>query len=291
VADALAYAHGQGLLHRDIKPSNLILDTAGVIWVTDFGLAKNEGDNLTHTGDVVGTLRYMAPERFRGRADARSDIYSLGLTIHEFLTLQPVFPESDRARLVQSVLHAEPPCPRAIDRHVPRDLETIVLKAIDKDPRHRYATAADLADDLRLFLADKPIQARRASGAERLWRWCRRNPAVAGLAASVLTLLTVIAIGASLSAIKLRGQTTELGKRAEQLADERNNALANLGRAEAAERLANQRLFESYRNEARAERWSRRPGQRFHSLAAIRNGCSSFRSGISHAAFPSWEGC
>jgi WD40 repeat protein len=257
VAEALEYAHGQGLLHRDIKPSNLILDTGGVVWVTDFGLAKNEGENLTHTGDVVGTLRYMAPERFRGQADARSDVYSLGLTLYEFLTLRAVFEESDRARLVQHVLHDDPARPRKIDRHIPRDLETIVCKAIDKDPEHRYRTAAELADDLRLFLADKPIQARRSSITERVWRWSRRNPAVAGLAASVLALLVFASVGATLFAFNMR-------EHARALSIENDRVLR-------AEGVANRRLFESYINEARAERFSRRPGQRFDSLAAIRN--------------------
>ncbi len=113
-AEALAYAHSQGTLHRDIKPSNLLLDTQGIVWVTDFGLAKasdSEPDNLTRTGDVVGTLRYMAPERFKGKADARSDLYALGLTLYELLTLRPAFADSERSRLLVQVLHDEPPRP------------------------------------------------------------------------------------------------------------------------------------------------------------------------------------
>jgi serine/threonine protein kinase len=140
VAEALAYAHAQRVLHRDIKPSNLLLDARGTIWVTDFGLAKEEGGDLTRTGEVVGTLRYMAPERFSSTtSDARSDIYSLGLTLYELLILRPAFADSDRARLVHAITHQEPSSPRTFDPHVPRDLETIVLKAIAKQGHLRAA--------------------------------------------------------------------------------------------------------------------------------------------------------
>src|SRR5205814_3897728 len=121
VADALAHAASQGILHRDIKPSNLLLDDTGNVWVTDFGLAKaaTDGDDLTHTGDVVGTLRYMAPERFDGRGDLRSDVYSLGLTLYEMLALRPAFDEADRNRLVKEVMHGEPARPRKLNRAIP----------------------------------------------------------------------------------------------------------------------------------------------------------------------------
>ncbi|MCI0456517.1 MAG: protein kinase [Gemmataceae bacterium] len=191
-AEALAYAHGQGTWHRDIKPSNLLLDTQGTLWLTDFGLAKlADSDDLTGTGDIVGTLRYLAPERFQGQTDARSDVYSLGLTLYELATLRPAFPEADRNRLLDRVKHAEPPRPRQLNPAIPRDLETIVLKAIAKEPAHRYPTAAALAEDLKRFVEDRPIWARRISSAERLWRWCRRNPIVAGLTAAVAGALLV----------------------------------------------------------------------------------------------------
>jgi len=193
VAEALAYAHSQGILHRDIKPSNLLLDAQGTVWVTDFGLAKAEGtDALTQTGDLVGTLRYMAPERFDGWSDPRSDIYSLGVTLYELLTLRRLFEEPNRARLIKRVTHELPPAPRKLERKIPRDLETIVLKTIAKEPAQRYASAEDMAEDLRRFLADRPVRARRTSGAERLWRWSRRNPA---LAASLSCLFLVLALG------------------------------------------------------------------------------------------------
>jgi WD40 repeat protein/serine/threonine protein kinase len=189
-AEAIAYAHQHKVLHRDIKPSNLLLDLQGTVWVTDFGLAKAEGtDVLTQTGEIVGTLRYMAPERFRGEADARSDVYALGLTLYEMLALEPAFAAEERARLIDKVLHAEPPKPRQLDPRLPRDLETIVLKAMDKDPKGRYPSAGALADDLRRFMAGEPIRARRSSSVERAWKWCRRYPLVAGLAAAVFVLM------------------------------------------------------------------------------------------------------
>ncbi len=179
VADALAYAHGQGILHRDIKPSNLLLDANGTVWVTDFGLAKSEGtDGPTQTGDIVGTLRYMAPERFDGWSDPRSDVYALGATLYELLTLTPVYNEANRAKLIERVLHDPPVSLRKIDRAIPRDLETIVLKALAKEPGQRYTTAEALAEDLRRFTADKsilrgaalPRRMRCAGAAATRWR-------------------------------------------------------------------------------------------------------------------------
>jgi len=191
-AQALAYAHARGIVHRDIKPSNLLLDTAGIVWLTDFGLAKDEAHGLTDSNAVVGTLRYMAPERFRGQADARADIYALGLTLYELLALQPAFELGDRLQLVEQIKSADPKPPRAIDARIPRDLETIVLKAIDKEPARRYQNAMELADDLRRFTDDQPILARKSTPLERMRRWHRRNPAVAAL---LWTLLVVLSSG------------------------------------------------------------------------------------------------
>ena len=134
-AQGLAYAHASGIVHRDIKPSNLLLDHAGVVWITDFGLAKGDDEGLTHSGDILGTIRYMAPERFRGEGDARADVYALGLTLYELLTLRPGFESSDRLKMIEQIKTEEPRKPRSVDARIPRDLETIVLKAIDKDPR------------------------------------------------------------------------------------------------------------------------------------------------------------
>ncbi|HEX3148882.1 MAG TPA: protein kinase [Gemmataceae bacterium] len=190
VADALDYAHKQGVLHRDIKPSNLLLDMHGVVWVTDFGLAKaDDSDNLTQTGDVLGTLRYMPPEALEGKNDARSDVYALGLTLYELLALRPAFTERSREQLVKQLTTTDPPRLGSVSKAIPRDLQTVVHKAIEKDPAHRYSSAKELAADLRRFVDDRPIQARHINSIERAWRWCRRNPLVANLMVAVAVLL------------------------------------------------------------------------------------------------------
>jgi serine/threonine protein kinase/tetratricopeptide (TPR) repeat protein len=200
VANALEYAHSQGILHRDIKPSNLLLDNRGTVWVADFGLAKAEDQqNLTHTGDILGTLRYMPPEAFEGRTDRRGDIYSLGLTLYELLAMRPAFDEKDRHRLIKRVTGEEPERLDRINRQIPRDLVTILHKAIDRDAAHRYASAGALAADLQRFLDDEPILARRTSQRERFRRWVRHHPGVAGLTAALFLLLIGVTV-ASLAA-------------------------------------------------------------------------------------------
>jgi WD40 repeat protein/serine/threonine protein kinase len=210
---ALAYAHARGVVHRDVKPSNLLLDAAGVVWMTDFGVAKTEEDGLTRTGDLPGTLRYLAPERFDGRCDARADVYSLGLTLYELLALRPAFDARDRLRLIDQIKAGDPPRLRALDPRIPRDLETLILKATDRDPGRRYQTAGDLAEDLRRFTADEPIRARRASGAERLARWARRNRGLAA-ALAALALLLVTAAAASTAGVVLLSAANERERRA-----------------------------------------------------------------------------
>ncbi len=205
---ALAHAHGRGIVHRDVKPSNLLLDDSGVVWVTDFGLAKTADDNLTRTGELPGTLRYMAPERFEGQCDARADIYALGLTLYELLVLEPAFEASDRLHLMDRIRHRDPPRPRSVDRRLPRDLETIVLKAIDKEPRRRYQSADEVAEDLRRFLADEPIRARRTSWYERTLRWCRRKPAAALLIVVSLATLISLAVALVVATFNARLQDT-----------------------------------------------------------------------------------
>jgi serine/threonine protein kinase/tetratricopeptide (TPR) repeat protein len=182
VAEALEYANRQGVLHRDIKPSNLLLDTSGNVWVTDFGLAKTaDADDLTQSGDILGTLRYMASERFLGNCDARSDVYSLGLTLYELIALRPAFEGADRFDLIDRIRHEEPTRLKKLVPSVPRDLETIIHKASALESSARYRSAAALADDLRLFIEDRPIAARRISTSERCLRWCRRNKGVAAV--------------------------------------------------------------------------------------------------------------
>jgi serine/threonine protein kinase len=221
VAQALGYAHAQGVLHRDIKPSNLLHDIQGTVWVADFGLAKSMtgADDLSNEGDVLGTLRYMAPERFRGEADARSDLYALGLTLYELLTLRPAFDQEDRDRLIHQVTTGVPPRPRTLNPEIPRDLETIVLKAIEHEPARRYQDADELADDLQRFLADRPIRARPVGAIERAWKWSRRKPAIAGLLAALAVAVLVGSVGivsqwsAAVAASRIAEQNAEQSRR------------------------------------------------------------------------------
>jgi eukaryotic-like serine/threonine-protein kinase len=198
-AEALEHAHQLGVVHRDVKPANLLVDGRGHLWVTDFGLARIQGEaGLSLTGDVVGTLRYMSPEQAAARhglVDHRTDIYSLGVTLHELLTLEPAFAANDRQELLRQVTTEEPVPPRRRNPAIPKDLETIVLKATAKEPAERYATAQQLADDLRRFLGDKPVQARRPTLWQRAARWARRHrPLVACVAVSLLLALVGLAI-------------------------------------------------------------------------------------------------
>jgi WD40 repeat protein/serine/threonine protein kinase len=246
VAEALAHAHAQGTLHRDIKPSNLLLDAQGSVWVTDFGLAKaDDGGDLTGTGEVVGTLRYIPPERFTGQSDGRGDVYALGLTLYELLTLRPAFDDDGRHRLIERILHEEPPRPRQIDPALPRDLETVVLKAIAKDPARRYQSASELADDLRRFVEDRPIRARRVTARERLWRWCRRNPGLAALAGLSLAASLAVVVVAVAFAIRASHDAEAIGHARDAIRDERDAA-------EEHQRRAERRLAENYLDQALA---------------------------------------
>src|SRR5262245_40607757 len=198
-AEALDHAHQLGVVHRDIKPSNLMVDAGGRLWVTDFGVAQFHSDaKLTLTGDLVGTLRYMSPEQAlakRAVLDHRTDVYSLGATLYELLTLVPAFAGTDRQELLPQIAFEEPRPPRRVNRAVPADLEVIVLKAMAKAPDERYATAQDLADDLRRFLEDRPIRAKRPSPAQRARKWARRHRAVVWSAAVVATLALFLGTG------------------------------------------------------------------------------------------------
>jgi serine/threonine protein kinase/Flp pilus assembly protein TadD len=199
-ADALEFAHELGVVHRDIKPANLLVDAHGQLWITDFGLAHCQGNpGLTMTGDVVGTLRYMSPEQAlakRGQVDHHTDIYSLGVTLYELLTLEPAFASHDRQELLQQIAVEEPRLPRRLNEAIPFELETIVLKAIAKSPAERYATAQELADDLKRYLEDKPIRARRPTLLERASKWSRRHRLVVATAA---VLLVMVVIGMAVS--------------------------------------------------------------------------------------------
>jgi serine/threonine protein kinase len=234
VADALEYAHQAGVIHRDIKPANLLLDARGTVWVTDFGLAQVTDASLTRTGDVVGTLRYMSPEQALGQrvlVDHRTDIYSLGATLYELLALEPIFSGHDRRALLHQILEAEPRPLRQVDRAVPAELETIVLKALAKGPEERYATAAEMAADLRRFLDEQPILARRPTLVERVRKWMRRHPSLVGAAVLVLVFF-VLALGVS-TALVAREQalTTQAYARERERADEAEKRLQLAQRA------------------------------------------------------------
>jgi serine/threonine protein kinase len=245
VADALSYAHEQDVLHRDIKPGNLILGNGGEVWVADFGLAKAfEHDDVSQTGDVVGTLRYMSPEQFLGTEDHRSDVYSLGLTLYEALTLQPAHEDTSRLLLSDQSRRSPFVQPRKVNSSIPADLETIVLKACAFEPKDRYQTAGELAADLTRFLNDEPIHARRATAAERLWRWCRRNPVVASLSLATAVLMVVATVATSVGYVRtnaalLREEGQRKVAEEEKLKAERN--LASLWR------LLNASTFGSHR--------------------------------------------
>jgi serine/threonine protein kinase len=200
-AEALDHAHQLGIVHRDVKPANLLVDGRGGLWVTDFGLAHIQSDSrLTMTGDLVGTLRYMSPEQALAQRvviDHRTDVYSLGATLYELLTLEPAFRGNDRQELLRQIAFEEPRAPRRINKAIPAELETIVLKAMEKNPADRYATAKNLAEDLRRFLADEPIRARPAGVVRRLRKWGRRHQAAVVASIVVLALGLMILGGAA----------------------------------------------------------------------------------------------
>ena len=248
-ADALAHAHTHGIVHRDIKPANLLLDLQGTLWVTDFGLARAEtAEELTTPGDIVGTLRYMAPERFQGKSDRRSDIYGLGLSLYEMLTLKPAFSPSHRLELMSKIREHEPERPRKVDPQIPRDLETIILKAIAKNPSDRFADAGEMARELARFVEGRPIRSRRATVPERLWRWSWRNPAVAILTMLAALLTTILAITSTTAAWNFRDQRDAVRR-------EQQNTQAELAR--------------SLLLQGRAMRYSRQPGRRTEGLEIL----------------------
>jgi hypothetical protein len=261
-AQALAYAHARGIIHRDVKPSNLLLDTDGVVWITDFGLAKADDDGLTATGDILGTFRYLAPERFRGEGDARADIYALGLTLYELMTLRPAYESSDRLKLMEQIKVYEPARPRSLDARIPRDLETIVLKAIDKDPARRYASSEAMAENLRRFLADEPIRARQISVSERYWRWARRNPVIAVLGGVLTAVLVLVTLASLLTAARFASLAQDAHN--SEVAEHGARVAADLARktAEKAQTEAQAEAYRAMLSEVRALRAGHQVGWR-----------------------------
>ena len=229
IADALAEAHKAGLIHRDVKPTNILLDqTTGRAKLTDFGLARTQDTAiLTRTSIVAGTPAYMSPEQAKGSKDLdrKTDVYSLGMTLYELLTGELPFHGAVHLVLRQ-VIHEEPRPPRQLNDNIPRDLETICLKALAKEPGQRYQSASLLGDDLRRWNRGETILARPAGRVEKVRRWCRRNPRVALLTGSIFTLLLAIGVGASLVALRLDADRTTIAK-------ERNDAVRAREKADA----------------------------------------------------------
>jgi eukaryotic-like serine/threonine-protein kinase len=258
VSRGVHHAHERGILHRDLKPGNILLDAAGEPYVCDFGLAKwlEDDKKLTMTAAVLGTPHYIAPEQAAGNKGLTTavDIYSLGAILYELLTGRPPFVGGSVLETLVASQEKTPERPSSIARNVPKDLETICLKALQHDPNNRYATAKAFAEDLEAWLAGRPIQARPVGAAEQLWRWAKRNPLPATLIAALIITLTAIAIGASIFAVRI-----EHARR----------------RAVDAETIANQQLYASRLAHARASRLSREAGHRLDALAAIKQAASS----------------
>jgi hypothetical protein len=252
VAEALQYAHEQGIIHRDVKPSNIMLDAENRPHLMDFGLAKRDAGEITMTieGQVLGTPAYMSPEQARGEGhtvDGRSDVYSLGVVLYQVSTGELPFRGTKRM-LLHQVLHDEPRPPRRLNDAIPRDLETICLKAMAKEPGRRYATAGALAADLHRFLKREPIEARPVGRLERGWRWCRRSPA---LAAALAGVLLVFAAGATVSTVlairesDAHGKADEARGRAEHEADNARTEKIAAVAARNELQVANDRLLTS----------------------------------------------
>ena len=275
VAEAIEYAHQRGVIHRDLKPANILLDQNGNPRVTDFGLAKRiEGDSgLTGSGQIMGTPSYMPPEQAggqRGEVGPAADVYALGATLYALVTGRPPFQASTAMDTVLMVIGDEPVPPRRLNASIPLDLETICLKCLEKEAGKRYASAAALGADLRRFLNDEPISARPVSAVERTWRWCRRRPVIAGLGATVASLVLFVAIAGPLVALsqsRLRYQA-EIARAAE---NSRRLEAEQAGYEATSKALtADQALVQSYLSQAENLRNLAQPGRQRLALELLK---------------------
>jgi len=268
IAEAVHFAHERHLLHRDLKPSNVLVDASGIPHVTDFGLAKrSDGDaDLTLTGQVLGTPSYMPPEQTEAgglQGDVAGDVYSLGAILYHLLTGRAPFLAATVTQTLRMVAETEPVSPRLLNPNLPRDLETICAKCLEKDPKRRYGSARELAEELDRFLKDEPIRARPIAAPEKLIRWCRRQPALASVTAAVAALLLIIAIGSPIAIVRIN--------HAREQAETSQRKEAGLRvRAEAAERATEQQLYTALLEQARAMMVTAEMGHRVRALDAIR---------------------
>ncbi|SIO29425.1 WD domain-containing protein, G-beta repeat-containing protein [Singulisphaera sp. GP187] len=267
-AEALSHAHRRGIIHRDVKPSNLLVDARGIVWVADFGLARRLADpGLTHHDSLLGTPRYMSPEQARtGPIDGRTDVYSLGATLYELLTLRPPFEGQTAAELVEQIRDRAPASPRQFDRRIPRDLETIVLKALAKRPADRYASALDLAEDLERFLNLEPVRARRISPLGRAWRYARRHPGGTTIATVAAATVLAVVTTAYVRIVHDRDQARDARRRAE-IAN--SKTLSAMREEQAANRKLQVEMRERYLSEATVVRHSNLPNRRATGLGLL----------------------
>ena len=227
IASALTHAHERGVIHRDVKPSNILLGEGDIAWLADFGLAKQAEDDLTGSLEVPGTFRFMAPERFRGVSDERSDIYSLGATMYELLAGRPAFDKADRVVLMNEISRTEATALRVFDPTIPRDLQTIVSKSMAKEPERRYSRAADMAEDLRLYLSGEPVRARRVGAIERLCLWAKKERALATSLGVVLLMMVGTVVGALFAAQQQTRLAEEKAAETEKAKEQRDLAIHN----------------------------------------------------------------